>query len=577
MMEDKAMLREYERWCRNADESLQDELKVLADDAQSLRDAFYRDLAFGTGGLRGTLGAGPNRMNVHIVAKATQGLANYLNARFDSPSVAVARDSRNKGQEFVHVIAQVLAANGVRALLYPRIEPTPALSWAVRDLGCSAGVCVTASHNPAAYNGYKVYSADGCQITTDTAREIQTAINGVDVFDDVHSVPFEQALVDGMAEWIGDDTLDRYIDATAAQSLADVGAGQSDLKVVYTPLHGAGLECVSRILSRIDVRDVVVEPAQAVPDGSFPTCPYPNPEVREALQRGLALCIEVQPDLLFATDPDADRVGIAVPHEGEYVLLTGNEVGILLLDYACTMRELRGESLDSMVVVTTIVSTAMADDLARDRGFQLRRTLTGFKFIGEQIGLLEAAGQAGRFLFGFEESYGYLAGTQVRDKDAVVASMLICEMARWHRVSGRNLVEAMDSLYRRYGYYKNGLVTVEYPGQEGADRMRAITEDMRSKAPSFVAGLAVERVVDYAGGAQMPVINPFGGETSQTLPPADVLELHLAGGSKLIIRPSGTEPKIKAYAFARASTGPDADALLAEIESAARGILNSQI
>lgn len=564
---------EYTRWRERADASLQGELAAMEDDEAAIRDAFYRELAFGTGGLRGTLGAGTNHMNVHVVAKATQGLADYLNERYDAPSVAIARDSRNMGEEFTRVVAGVLAANGIVSLLYPRIEPTPALSWAVRDQRCSAGVCITASHNPAAYNGYKVYGADGCQITTAAAQAIQQAIDAVDVFDAVRSMPFEEALASGMARWIAEDALDRYIDATAACSLSGIDDAPSELKVVYTPLHGAGLECVSRILGRIGVRDVTVEPEQAVPDGDFPTCPYPNPEVREALGRGLALCEEVSPDLLLATDPDCDRVGVAVPHEGGYMLLTGNEVGILLLDYACDMLEARGERLSDKVAVTTIVSTAMADAIAAKRGFQLRRTLTGFKFIGEQIGLMEAEGEADRFLFGFEESYGYLAGTQVRDKDAVVASMLICEMARWHRAAGRDLADAMEALYGRYGFFKNGLVTIEYPGAEGARRMAAITSGLRAAPPAEVAGLRVERVVDYSGGVAMPVVNPRQADACQQFPPADVLEFQLEGGSKLLVRPSGTEPKIKAYAFSRASTAAEADSLLARLEAAAEAFL----
>ena len=614
---------------------------------EALVDAFYRDLAFGTGGLRGIVGAGPNRMNVHTVAKATQGLADYLNARFEAPSVAIARDSRRMGREFSETAAGVLAANGVRALLYPRIEPTPALSFAVRDLGCSAGVCVTASHNPAEYNGYKVYGPDGCQITTQAAREIQAAIDAVDVFDGVQSVPFEEALASGMASWIGEDTLGRFVDDCLAASLSGAAgtlpgeagaragkagaragkagalpgaeelqldseaslsgaAGASTgptgalpgeagplpgaeelqldseasllgaagpLKVVYTPLHGTGLECVSAILARIGVDDVVVEPAQAVPDGNFPTCPYPNPEVREALELGLALAAREQADLLLATDPDADRVGVAVVKDGQPVLLTGNEMGILLLDYACEMRAARGEDLRGKVVCTTIVSSAMADALAADRGFELRRTLTGFKFIGEQIGLLEAAGQADRFMFGFEESYGYLAGTHVRDKDAVVASMLICEMARWHRSRGMDLVDAMDELYARYGFYRNGLVSIAYPGADGAAKMAAIMTGLRAEPPAEVAGLAVERVVDYAAGAPMPVMGGCGDAAAQMLPPADVLELQLQGGNKLLVRPSGTEPKVKAYLFARADSRDEAGALLASLDAAARGLL----
>ena len=570
---------EFARWRERADASLKDELTAMEQDPTARNDAFFRDLAFGTGGLRGIVGAGPNRMNVHTIARATQGLADYLNARFDSPSVAIARDSRRMGEQFTHVAAEVLAANGVRAFLYPRIEPTPALSWAVRDLDCSAGICITASHNPAPYNGYKVYGADGCQITTQAAHDIQAAIGLVDVFDGPQRMALAEAEEQGLVRWIGDDTLDRYIDATAAQSFASRqssnAAGTTGLSVVYTPLHGAGLECVSRILERIGGIDVTVEPDQAVPDGEFPTCPFPNPEVREALERGLALCDEVRPDLLLATDPDTDRVGIAVPHGGEYVLLTGNEVGILLLDYVCEMRLARGESLADKVAITTIVSTAMADELARTRGIQLRRTLTGFKFIGEQVGMLESAGQSDRFIFGFEESYGYLAGAQVRDKDAVVASMLICEMARWHRAAGRDLVEAMDGLYERYGYYKNGLVTVEYPGAEGAASMQKIMDGLRAAPPREIASLAVEAVVDYADGAAMPVLNPLEDDPAQQLPMADVLEFQLSGGSKLIVRPSGTEPKVKAYAFARADNAVDANVLLDSLQVEANKLLSA--
>ena len=561
---------EYERWIECAGAALAGELAALSEDPAALEDAFYRDLAFGTGGLRGILGAGPNRMNVHTVGKATQGLADYLNERFDAPAVAIARDSRHMGEGFCRVAAEVLAANGIRALLYPRIEPTPALSFAVRDLGCSAGVCMTASHNPAEYNGYKVYGPDGCQITSHAAREIQAAIDAVDVFDDVRRMPFDEALQGGLASWIGDDVLGRYIDACRAASPGGAGGG---LKLVYTPLHGAGLECVSKILERIGVSDVTVEPAQAVPDGNFPTCPYPNPEVREALERGLALAADEKVDLLLATDPDADRVGVAVVRGGEPVLLTGNEVGILLLDYVCDMRESCGEDLRDLVACATVVSSAMADALSADRGFELRRTLTGFKFIGEQIGVLEAEGQEGRFAFGFEESCGYLAGTHVRDKDAVVASMLVCEMARWHRSRGLDLIDAMEALYQRYGYYRDGLVSVSYPGSGGAAKMAGITAGLRADPPAEIAGLAVKGVVDYGPGVPMPIVGGRGDAGTQTLPGADVLEFRLAGGNKLLVRPSGTEPKMKAYLFARGDTRGEAEALLENLAASAREIL----
>lgn len=575
-----------DRWIANVDDpGVQQQLQELrAGDETAVRDAFYQDLAFGTGGLRGIVGAGPNRMNIYTVAKATQGLATYLNANFVEPSVAIARDSRHMGREFVEVAAGVLAANGIRSFLYPRIEPTPALSFAVRDLGCSAGICMTASHNPAPYNGYKAYGPDGCQITTQAARDIQAAINATDVFDDVRTMPFAEALESGMARYIGEDTLDRFIEAVAEQSVAPDAAtgagaaeGAEDVKVVYTPLNGTGLECVTRILEKTGVRDVTLVEEQAAPDGDFPTCPYPNPEIREALERGLALCEQVEPDLLLATDPDADRVGIAARHGDEYRLISGNEMGVLLLDYLCRAHKARGESLADAVAVTTIVSTAMVDALAADHGFQLRRTLTGFKYIGEQIGLLEAAGTPGRFLFGFEESYGYLAGTHVRDKDAVVASMLICQMARDYKARGMDLVEAMDALYQRYGYHRNATISLEYPGAAGAEKMAAIMARLEAEPPTEVAGLAVTACVNYREGVVMPVCGSAGPEGApdapQTLPVADVFEMQLEGGSKLIVRPSGTEPKIKAYLFAACPTPAEAEERLVRMDAAARELL----
>ena len=579
-MSDRA-ISEFERWeSQVTDPELAAELAAMrasldAGDATAVEDAFFQDLEFGTAGLRGVLAAGSNRMNVHTVAAATQGLADWLNANFSDPSVAVARDSRNKGELFCQVVAGVLAANGVRALLYPRIEPTPALSFAVRDLGCSVGINVTASHNPAAYNGYKVYGPDGCQITTQAARDIQAAIKRVDVFRDVKQAPFEEALAGGRAAWIGEDTLDRFVDAVAEQSRkVAVPADGTDLKLVYTPLNGTGLECVTRILERIGLTDVTVVSEQAQPDGDFPTCPYPNPEIREALQRGLDLCDEVHPDLLLATDPDADRVGIAVPHAGAYALMTGNEVGILLADWLARRAADEGQDLGRKVVVSTIVSSSMLDELARARGFELRRTLTGFKYIGEQIGLLEAAGEKDRYLFGFEESYGYLAGTHVRDKDAVVASMLICEMARDYKAAGLDLVEAMDALYRELGYYKNATISLSYPGAEGAAQMKAIMARLRAEQAAELGGFAVEGTVDYAPGAAMPILGGKAGEdAAQTLPGANVFEFQLSGGNKLIIRPSGTEPKIKAYVFAKGATPEEASEVAGKLDAAARALL----
>lgn len=560
----------YGRWIERANPQLQEELAALAQDAEALHDAFYRDLDFGTAGLRGIIGPGSNRMNVHTVARATQGLADYLNERFDAPAVAIARDSRNFGEEFCKVAACVLAGNGVKAYLYPRIEPTPALSFAVRDLACQAGICMTASHNPAPYNGYKVYGPDGCQITTQASKDIQQAIAKTDIFDGVRLLDFEAGCEAGLISYTDEGTIDRFIDAVCAQSLSDE---RGELKLVFTPLHGSGLECVSRMLERLGVTDVTVEPQQAVPDGDFPTCPYPNPETREALEAGLALAAELDADLLLATDPDADRVGIAVVKDGEPKLLNGNEVGVLLSDYVCRMRASRGEDLADSVLITTIVSSAMMDALCQHYGFELRRTLTGFKFIGEQIGMLEAAGQAERFAFGFEESYGYLSGTHVRDKDAVNASLLICEMARYYRAQGMDLYDAMDALYRTHGYYRNGLVNMAYPGSEGAQRMAAITADLRAAQPECLGGMKVESFIDYAVGAPMSIIGGKGDADQQVLPQADVLEFVLESGNKLMIRPSGTEPKIKAYLFAKGQSDDEAHEILARLEEAARQML----
>ena len=557
---------ECKHWLDCLDEAGRAELENV--DADAREDAFYRDLAFGTGGLRGKLGLGPNRMNVHTVGKATQGLADYLNANFEDPTVALCRDTRHGSEEFVRRVADVLAGNGIKSFLYERVEPTPALSFAVRELGCSAGVNITASHNPAAYNGYKVYGANGCQITLDAAKAIQAAIDSVDCFEGVKAMPFDVALAEGLVQWTPERVLDRYIEETLKCS---TGEDCSDLKIVYTPLHGVGLECVSRVLKGIHVAEVATVTEQCVPDGGFPTCPYPNPEIREALELGLKYCDEVKPDLLLATDPDADRVGIAVPHAGEYKLLSGNEVGLLLLDFLAG--RLGNYEIRDKVACTTIVSAPMADDLADANGFELRRTLTGFKFIGEQIGLLEQQGREDDFLMGFEESYGYLAGTSVRDKDAVVAAMLICELAACWKAQGKDLYEAMETLYRDFGYWGSALLSQVYEGAQGAADMAAIMAGLRADAPAEVAGIAVSQVIDYAEGAAMPMVNP---SESQILPAADVVELRLADGGRMLFRPSGTEPKAKAYVFAKGEDRAEAEEKLAALSDAAKKTLEGE-
>lgn len=560
---------ELERWIANvSDEELAAELaemKVAVDagDDSAAVDAFFQDLAFGTAGLRGTLGAGTNRMNIYTVGRATQGFADYLNANFENPSVAIARDSRNKGELFVRVTASILAANGIVAHVYPKISPVPTLSFAVRDLGCSGGICMTASHNPAAYNGYKAYGPDGCQITSEAAKSISASIANTDAFSGVKTMGFDEAVASGMVKWIDDAVLERYYDAVLSKSVSGLSAEQvaeAPLKLVYTPLNGTGLIPVTTVLERAGITDITVVPEQREPNGDFPTCPYPNPEIREAMQKGIDLCEEVHPDLLLATDPDADRVGVACKDGDDYTLLTGNEMGVLLLDYIARMRSERGEDLSDKVAVTTIVSSAMVDALAAEYGFELRRCLTGFKYIGDIITELSDAGQVDRFIFGFEESYGYLSGDHVRDKDAVNASLLICQMAQDYKLRGMNLAQAMRALYEKHGWWLNRTASVSFPGAAGAETMRGIMAKLREQAPSELAGRAVEAVVDYEGGVN-------------GLPSANVVEFDVEGGNKVIVRPSGTEPKIKLYVFAKDADRAAADALLDALEAAGRELL----
>ena len=554
-------------WIENVtDEELLGELKAMreAGDESAITDAFFQDLAFGTAGLRGTLGAGTNRMNIYTVGRATQGFADYLVKNFENPTVAIARDSRNKGELFVKTTAAILAANGVTSYVYPKISPVPTLSWATRYLKCSGGICMTASHNPAAYNGYKAYGPDGCQITSEAADAISAAMNACDPFHDVKTMDFDAAVEQGLVKWIGDEVLDAYYDAVAAKSVNNLTPEQianAPLKLVYTPLNGTGLIPVTKVLNKVGVTDITIVPEQKDPDGDFPTCPYPNPEIREAMQKGIDLCQEVKPDLLLATDPDADRVGVACADGDDYTLLTGNEMGVLLLDYICKMRAERGEDLSRKVAVTTIVSSAMVDALAEEYGFELRRCLTGFKYIGDIITGLSDAGEVDRFIFGFEESYGYLSGDHVRDKDAVNASMLICQMAQYYKLQGKNLVQAMRALYEKYGYYHNKTVSLSYPGADGAAKMAGIMKALRTEAPSEIAGAKVEAVVDYA-----TCVNG--------LPKADVIEFDLEGGNKAIVRPSGTEPKIKLYIFAKGEDAAAADALIDAIEEDGRKLLS---
>ncbi|MBQ9620488.1 MAG: phospho-sugar mutase [Atopobiaceae bacterium] len=557
------------------DPELKEELDALvaAGDEDKLFDAFYRSLAFGTAGLRGVLGVGTNRMNIHVVAQATQGLADYLNAHYENPTVAIARDSRLHGEDFQKVAAGVLAANGIHVFVYPRIEPVPTLSFAVRYLKTSAGIVLTASHNPAPYNGYKVYNDNGGQIANEAADEISANIAKVDIFDDVRCMDFDEALEKGLVEWTPEEVLDAFIAAVKKVSVPGFKAADG-YKVVYTPLNGTGIECVTRILKEIGVEDVSVVPEQSMPDGHFPTCTYPNPEFREALDLALKLAEEVKPNLVVATDPDADRMGAAIPHDGDYVLISGNEMGVLMMDWLCQQAAKNGENVAEKVAVTTIVSSVMPDALAEDWGFELRRVLTGFKYLGDQIDQLKAAGEEDRYLMGFEESYGYLVGTHARDKDAIVATMICVEMASDYAARGMDLYEAMEELYKKYGYYLNGTVNASFPGAAGADKMAGIMTGLREEPLSEIAGFAVTGVTDFATGPEMPRVGGLQKEAPQVLPGTNAIEYRLEGGNKVIFRPSGTEPKVKAYLFAKGETREAAEAVRAKLDEASKAILS---
>ena len=546
----------YDLWRARAveDPDLRAELAAVQGDEAAVADRFYRDLAFGTGGLRGVIGAGSNRMNIYTIRRATQGLADYINAEGLPKKVAVAHDSRIKGDLFSREAARVLAANGITACLYPRLEPTPALSWAVRYLGCGAGICVTASHNPAQYNGYKVYGADGCQITLEAAAKVLAAIGQHDYFDSPKLADYDEAVAAGTIRAIPDACLSDFVDAVLALR---PGNDVSKLKLVYTPLNGSGLEPVKLLLERMGVTQLTVVPEQAQPDGNFPTCPYPNPEIRQAMEAGLKLCDAVRPDLMIGTDPDCDRMGAAVPDgQGGYRLITGNEMGVLLLDYICRTRTANGTMPEAPVAVTTIVSTDMADPIAQKYGVELRRTLTGFKFIGEQIGLLEAEGHAERYIFGFEESYGYLSGGHVRDKDGVNAVMLACEAAAWYAARGMSLLDAVNALYKEHGFYRSALKSYTFEGESGMRTMQGIMARLRADEPFVIAGYGVDKVTDYQ-------------RSGTGLPKADVLEYRLENGAKLMVRPSGTEPKIKVYLSAVAGSEAEADAINERLAEAA--------
>ena len=562
----------YALWCEKAvaDKDVADELKNMKNDNEAISEAFYKDLEFGTGGLRGIIGAGTNRMNIYTVGKASQGLAAYVNSVTEKGSIAVAYDSRIKSDVFARTAASIFAANGIKVYIYEELMPTPMLSYAVRHFKCDAGIVITASHNPAKYNGYKAYGADGCQLGIEAADYVLSIMNKVDIFQDVKSMDFDTAVNEGKIEFIGDDVIEEYLNEVLACRVApetDVKA----LNVVYTPLHGSGNKPVRRILTKLGVENVSVVPEQELPDGNFPTAPYPNPEIKQAFECALKLAETKNPDLLLATDPDCDRVGIAIPYDGEYKLLTGNDVGALLLDFIIDRRQANGTLPKNPIAVKTIVTTELCRKIAEDKGVQLIDVLTGFKFIGEQIGILEEKGEENRFIFGFEESYGYLGGSYVRDKDAVIASMLICEMVAYYKSQGKNLIDVLDSLYKKYGYFICGQLSFTCEGASGMKQIMGIMENLRTDMPKEIAGAKVIKADDYEKSLSFDLVN--GTETKITLPVSNVLCYYLEDGSSLIVRPSGTEPKIKIYLSAVGETDEKAEIKLKELEQSGTALL----
>jgi len=529
---------EYSRWCKAelVDFDLKRELTEIAGDENAIRERFAASLSFGTAGLRGTLGVGTNRMNIWVVRQATQGIADWVKTKGGSQTVAISYDSRLKGWNFARDAASVLAANGIQVRLYDELMPVPALSFATRYYNCNAGIMITASHNPAKYNGYKAYGADGCQVTDEDAAVVYAAIQKTDVLGGAKFMSFAEGVEKGLIRFVGDDCKEAFYAAVESRQVRPGICKTAGLKLVYSPLNGTGLVPVTRVLKDIGVEDVTIVKEQEYPNGYFTTCPYPNPEIFEALEKGLALAKETGADLMLATDPDADRVGIAMrTPDGEYELVSGNEMGVLLLDYIAAGRKEAGTMPERPVAVKSVVSTQLADKVAEHYGVELRSVLTGFKWIGDQIHRLESENEAERFIFGFEESYGYLAGTYVRDKDAVVASMLICEMAAYYRSIGSSIKARLEEIYETYGHYLNAVDSFEFPGLSGMEKMSGIMEALRKNPPKELAGYAVTKVTDF--------------EQAETtgLPRANILLFALENGETVIVRPSGTEPKIKTY------------------------------
>lgn len=560
----------YNEWLQKAtgDADLIAELEAIKGNDDEILDRFYRSLEFGTAGLRGVIGAGTNRMNIYTVGRATQGLADFLNKNYENPSVAIGYDSRIKSEYFSREAAEVLAANGIKVYIYDELEPTPCLSYAIRHFHTSSGIILTASHNPAKYNGYKCYNPKGYQMTDEEAEKTYGFIQKVDYFTGIKKVDFDKAVEDRMIEYIGQDVIEMFLDEVQKQCINPDIVKQADLKVIYSPLNGTGNKPVRRILDRIGVKNVYVVPEQEKPDGNFPTCPFPNPEIKQVFELGLEMNKNIGADLLLATDPDCDRVGIAVPDKtGELVLMSGNEVGAMLLNYILSQKKEKGILPETAIAVKSFVSTDIAEVIAKKYNCTFKNLLTGFKYIGELITNLEEQGRADDFVMGFEESYGYLAGTHARDKDAVVASMLICEMAAFYKTQGMNLVDVMNSLYDEFGYYSNVVESYTFEGAAGMEKMASIMDGLRSNPPKEIAGMPVVSISDY----KTSTVTYTDSSPSERidLPKSNVLAFSLENGNKVIVRPSGTEPKIKAYITAIGTDRQSANELAGVMVNAA--------
>lgn len=542
---------EYKRWLEHdlIDVDLKTELQNIADDDEAIKERFAVALKFGTAGLRGTLGAGTNRMNIWVVRQATQGVADWVKTQGGTQTVAISYDSRLKGWNFAREAAGVLAANGIQVRIYDELMPVPALSFATRYYSCNAGIMVTASHNPAQYNGYKAYGPDGCQMTDDAVAVVYDSIQNTDVLTGAKHMSFAEGVEKGLIRFVGEDCKNALYEAIESRQVRPGLCAKAGLKLVYSPLNGTGLVPVTKVLNDIGITDITIVPEQEYPNGYFTTCSYPNPEIYAAMEKGVKLAEEIGADLMLATDPDADRVGIAMRcPDGSYELVSGNEMGVLLLDYIAAGRMEKGTMPENPVAVESIVSTPLAEKVAEHYGVELRHTLTGFKWIGDQIAKLEAVGEEERFIFGFEESYGYLAGSYVRDKDAIVGSMLICEMAAYYRSIGSSVKERLEQIYTQYGRYLNQVDSYEFPGLSGMDKMAGIMSSLRENAPTTFADHKVVKVTDYM-------------DTEVTgLPSANVLRYDLEDGAVVIVRPSGTEPKIKTYFTTKGTTLEEAQA-----------------